>query len=68
MIMESGHYEYDENLAGYIDFEKYGADRVERDGGAFTDRGYVSYHGTLSLDELMMEEPAEQDFQMGGQI
>lgn len=64
MIMESGHYEYDENLAGYIDFEKYGADRVERDGGAFTDRGYVSYHGTLSLDELMMEEPAEQSFQM----
>jgi Antirestriction protein (ArdA). len=64
MIMESGHYEFDENLAGYIDFEKYGADRVERDGGAFTDRGYVSYHGTLSLDELMMEEPAEQSFQM----
>lgn len=64
MIMESGHYEYDENLAGYIDFEKYGADRVERDGGAFTDRGYVSYHGTLSLDELMMEEPAELSFQM----
>lgn len=67
MIMESGHYEYDENLVGYINFEKYGADRMERDGGAFTVRGYVSYHGTLSLDELMMEDPAEQDFQMGGQ-
>ena len=67
MIMESGHYDYDENLVDYIDFEKYGADRIERDGGTFTDRGYVSYHGTLSLDELMMEDPAEQDFQMGGQ-
>ena len=37
----------------------------------FTDRGYVSYHGTKSLGELMMEGPAEayqeeQDFQMGG--
>lgn len=67
IIMESGHFEYDGNLVDYIDFKKYGADRIEWDGGTFTDRGYVSYHGTLSLDELMMEDPAEQDFQMGGQ-
>ena len=37
----------------------------------FTDRGYISYHGTMSLEELMMEDPAEQHqkeqtFQMGG--
>ena len=37
----------------------------------FTDRGYISYHGTMSLEELMMEDLAEtyrqeQGFQMGG--
>ena len=53
MIMDSGHYEYDENLAGYIDFAKYGKERMENEQGQFNNRGYVSYHGTLSLDELM---------------
>jgi len=53
MIMDSGHYEYDENLAGYIDFAKYGKERMENEQGQFNDRGYVSYHGALSLDELM---------------
>ena len=27
--------------------------------GVFADRGYVSYHGTLTLDELMQEDLAE---------
>jgi len=59
MIMDSGHYEYDENLAGYIDFAKYGKERVENEQGKFNDRGYVSYHGTLSLDELMQGDSAQ---------
>jgi len=58
MIMDSGHYEYDENLAGYIDFAKYGKEHVENEQGQFNDRGYVSYHGTLSLDELMQGDSA----------
>ena len=71
MIQESGHFEYDENLEGFYDYEKYGIQRMEQESGMFTDRGYVSYHGTMSLEELMMEGPAEayqeeQDFQMGG--
>jgi len=65
MIMDSGHYEYDENLAGYIDFAKYGKERVENEQGQFTDRGYVSYHGTLSLDELMQGDSAQN---MGPQL
>ena len=37
----------------------------------FTDRGYIAYVGTVSLEELMADDPAEsyqreQDFQMGG--
>ena len=65
MIMDSGHYEYDENLAGYIDFAKYGKERMENEQGQFNDRGYVSYHGTLSLDELMQGDSAEN---MGQQM
>ena len=71
MIQESGHFEYDHNLDGFYDYEKYGLQRMEQEYGMFTDRGYISYHGTMSLEELMMEDPAEQyqkeqTFQMGG--
>ena len=66
MIQESGHFEFDPNLEKFYDYEKYGLQRIEQESGMFTDRGYISYHGTLSLDELMMEEPSEQGFQMGG--
>ena len=71
MIQESGHFEYDENLEGSYDYEKFGLQRMEQESGMFTDRGYVSYHGTMSLEELMMEDPAEtfreeQGLQMGG--
>jgi hypothetical protein len=65
MIMDSGHYEYDENLAGYIDFAKYGKERMENEQGQFNDRGYVAYQGTLRLDELMQGDPAEN---MGQQM
>ena len=71
MIQESGHFEYDENLEGFYDYEKFGLRRMEQESGMFTNRGYVSYHGTISLEELMMEDPAEtvqeeQGLQMGG--
>ena len=67
MIQNSGHFEYDPNLEGFYDYEKYGRQRMDQEYGAFTDRGYISYPGTMSLDELMMEEPAQQYRQeMGG--
>ena len=66
MIQESGHFDYDENLDEFYDYEKYGQQRMSRESGMFTEAGYISYHGTLSLEELMMEDPAEQGFQMGG--
>lgn len=71
MIQESGYFEYDHNLDEFYDYEKYGLQRMEQESGMFTDRGYISYHGTMSLEELMMEDPAqayqqEQTFQMGG--
>ena len=68
LIQESGHYEFDENLARYYDYEKCGREQLESEAGAFNALGYVSYHGALSLDELMMEDSAEQSrgMQMGG--
>lgn len=69
MIQKSERRNYDENLADYYDYEKYGRARMAQESGWFVDRGYISYHGTLSMEELMMENPAEQvqaDFQMGG--
>lgn len=64
MIVESGNFDYDENLAEFYDFEKYGLQRMEQAGGVFNQRGYIAYQGTLSLDELMMDEPSSQT--MGG--
>ena len=71
MIQESGHFDYDENLKDFYDYEKYGLQRMEQETGMLTDKGYISYHGALSLEELMMEDPAEayrqeQGFQLGG--
>lgn len=44
---------------------------MDTETGEFNRFGYISYHGTLSLDELMMEDPAEeyqqeQGLQIGG--
>ena len=70
MIQDSGHYEYDPNLEEFYDYERYGKLRMEKETGAFTEKGYVAYCGTLTLGELMAGGPAEQhqreqEFQMG---
>ena len=59
MIQQSGHYEYDENLEDFYNYGDYGVSRMLREDGVFADHGYVSYHGTLTLDELMRDDPAE---------
>ena len=70
MIQKSGRFEFDDNLDTYYDYARYAEDRMRHESGQFNELGYISYHGTLSLDELMMEDPAEQyqreqGFQMG---
>ena len=57
LIKESGHYTFDENLARYYDYDKCGREQMESEQGAFTELGYIAYHGKLPLEELMMEEP-----------
>ena len=70
MIQQSGHFEYDPNLDEFYDYEKYGLQHMNQEAGAFTDRGYVAYHGTVSLEVLMMGDltkvPGEKyELQMG---
>ena len=69
MIRDSGHFEYDENLKDYYNYAAYGEERINQEEGEFNIFGYVSYHGTMSLDELMMEDPAEEhEMEMGGML
>lgn len=73
MIQQSGHFEYDENLDGFYDYRRYGEQHIQEEGGQFNACGYVAYHGTLTLEELMRANPAEQyqqepGMQIGGQL
>ena len=73
MIQRSGRYEYDEKLKDFYNYDDYGVKKLLQEDGTFVDRGYISYNGTLTLEELMRDDPAEsyrqeQDMQMGGMM
>lgn len=54
MICESGRFEYDENLEDYIDFKACGQDKISRETGAFTQKGYLLYHGyNLEMQSIL---------------
>ncbi len=65
MIRESGHFEYDDDLEGFYDYEGYARQRMSQEQGRFVEEGYISYQGAMRLEELMASSP-EQGFQMGG--
>lgn len=57
MITESGRFEYDHNLEEYIDFKRYGEEKIANETGAFTDKGYILYHGyNQKLANLLFEK------------
>ena len=60
MIQNSGHFDYDDDLDAFYDYGKYGRQHMEQEQGVFTEQGYIAYHGTLTLEELMAGDPAEQ--------
>ncbi len=67
MIRESGHYNYDEELDEFYDFEKYGKWRMSNENGQFTQVGYISCHGLISLEEIMAGGQTERmEMTMGG--
>ena len=60
MIQKSGHFDYDDNLAEFYDYRRYGEECIRAECGQFNECGYVAYQGTLTLSELMRDDPAEQ--------
>ena len=68
MIQQSEQFEYDPNLEPYYDYRKYGDDHLAWHGGQFTAYGLVSYLGTLSLEELMLEDSPALEEEQGMQM
>jgi hypothetical protein len=67
MITQSGHFEYDDNLNDFYDYEKYGKWRMDQEQGRFVDGGYVSYRGFISMDEVLSGSRSERlEMTMGG--
>lgn len=66
MIQQSGHFEYDPELEDYYQYEAYGQRRIQEESGQFNELGYVSYHGMVSMQELLLEEPRQDGIQMKG--
>ncbi len=66
MIIESGHFEYDSEMESYIEFEKYGQNRLKNEKGCFTSYGYICR--TSSMEEVceLYEQQEENTQVMGG--
>ena len=67
MIQQSGHFDYDENLDAFYDYEKYGTERMNAEDGMFTDRGYIAYKGYISMEEVMNGSQSSH-MEMGGMM
>ena len=65
MIQQSGRFEYDENLDEFYDYEGYALQRMSEEDGMFTDRGYITYKGYISLAEIM-DGSQSRCMEMGG--
>ncbi len=67
MICDSGHFEYDSNLEEYIDFKRYGQEKMAHEFGAFSEKGYITYHGynqklaNLLFESLGMVFPEQEE-------
>ena len=70
MICDSGHFEYDSNLEEYIDFKRYGQDKMAHEFGAFSEKGYIAYHGynqklaNLLFENLGMVFPEQEELKI----
>ena len=65
IILQSGHFDYDENLDEFYDYEGYALQRMNEEDGMFTDRGYIAYKGDISLAEIM-DGSQSSHMEMGG--
>ncbi len=58
VIRNSDYLNYDPALDDFYDYEKYGQSRVESEKGQFLAGGYISFKGSISMQELLMEPPS----------
>ena len=65
MIQQSGHFDYDENLDKFYDYEGYALQCMNEEDGMFTGRGYIAYKGYTSLAEIMDGSQSSR-IEMGG--
>lgn len=66
MIMESGQFEFGRKLEPYIEFEKYGQERLKNEKGSFTSYGYICRADVME-EVCELKEQAEGNTQtMGG--
>ena len=64
LIQKSGKFAYDQKLWSFYDYQGFGEDRAWQEDGHFTECGYVAYHGTEPLEELLEPPTEEQGMQM----
>ena len=67
IILQSGHFDYDENLDEFYDYEGYALQRMNEEDGMFTGRGYIAYKGDISLAEVMDGSQTSR-MEMGGMV
>ena len=67
MIQQSGHYEFDENLDEFYDYEGYARQRMNDEDGMFTNWGYIAYKGYFSIEEVMDGSQGDS-MEMGGMV
>ena len=65
MIRQSGHYEFDENLDEFYDYEGYSQQHMNDEDGMFTEHGYIAYRGYSSIEEVM-DGSQNSRMEMGG--
>ena len=67
MIQQSGHYDFDENLDEFYDYEGYAQQRMNEENGMFTDLGYIAYKGYFSIEEVI-DGSQSSHMEMGGMV
>ena len=59
LLKDSGLLREDQELAEFFDYKAYGEQQVRLYDGRFSERGYVALHASITLEELMMDDPSE---------
>ena len=59
LLKDSGFLREDQELAAFFDYKAYGEQQANLYDGRFSERGYVALHASITLEELLMDDPSE---------